>query len=215
MHNAIILQQCFSSGEFVDMQRLTMMRHSAYARAYEMDYWLIMGDYPQEIYFGGWGKIQLILDALNQGYKHVFWIDSDAAIMDFSTDLRDALRPGGRVGAVEHNAGWFKAQDIPPHLNVGVMYFNLSDITKAFCTEWLHRYPGDRRWLEQGAFNDLIKEPAWRDAVVKLDARWNATVNVNEVGNPVVKGWHGVMPWGKRTDLMRAELSKDFIQFKP
>jgi hypothetical protein len=104
---------------------------------------------------------------------------------------------------------------IAPHLNVGVLYFKNADITRQFCADWLSRYPGDRRWMEQGAFNDMVKEAEYKELVVTLPDKWNATIDVNMCPNPVIKGWHGIMPWARRTEMMRMDLTDDFRKFRP
>ena len=48
----------------------------------------------------------------------------------------------------------------------------------------------------------------------KLDDKWNATVNVNQVEKPVVIGWHGVSPIAQRTALMKKALFLDHLKFK-
>jgi hypothetical protein len=212
MRNAIILQQAYTpdtdvSGLFSDMLRLTMQRHAAYARAHQMDYVAYFGDYCNEkgLTTGGWHKIKMILDCLERGYEYVFWIDTDAAVVDFEEDLREAFTDKF-IGCCEHNAN-----NIAAHLNVGVTFVRNGDGVKEFMREWWDAFPGDKRWMEQGAFNDLTKK--YPELVFKMDDRYNATVNVNMVDNPVIIGWHGLNA-KNRIAMMKKKLLDDHIRFR-
>jgi len=211
MRDAIIIQQAYTpdvegAGLFSDMLRITMQRHAAYARAHQMDYVAYFGDYCQEkgLSTGGWHKIKMILDYLEKGYKYIFWIDTDAAIVDLEADLREAFTDKF-IGCCEHNAN-----NIPAHLNVGVMFVKNGDGVKEFMREWWDAFPGDVRWMEQGAFNDLVKKS---DLVFKMDDKYNATVNVNMVENPVIIGWHG-LAIRNRITLMKKRFIDDHIRFR-
>ena len=220
MKSGIILQQSFSSGEFHDMMRLTHGRHSAYARAWEYDFWPVYGDLMTHLpmyHWGGWGKINMIQRALEQGYKYIAWIDADAAIMNFGVDLRDALKgTDALIGSCKHDAPWFKDNDIPAHINTGCMYFKGGERTLDFIKEWAGTYDVaiKDRWLEQGQFNRMIYEEKWAGVFKELDAKWNSTVNVNEVAEPLVSGWHGVMPVSKRAEMMKRVFTKDYFTYK-
>jgi len=220
MKTGIIIQQCFSSGEFVDMMRLTHARHTAYARAWDMDIWTIYGDLMTHLkmyHWGGWGKIDLIRRALEQGYKYIAWIDADAAIMDFNTDLRDALKgTDALIGACLHDAPWFASLGVPVHHNTGCMYLRGGERALAFVKAWADTYEVaiKDRWLEQGQFNRMITEPEWAGIFAEIPAKWNSTANVNECPNPVVAGWHGVSPVAQRLEMMKAAMKDDWFKYK-
>lgn len=225
MNNAILIQHCLSSnswtrkwaGIFYDQLRLTQPRHMAYARAHSMDYWSIFGDIHPEMAMGAWGKIWLLSDALARGYEYAIWLDTDAAIMNLDCDLRDALPADKYIGVVEHNparSAYLRTNQVPAHLNVGVLYVRNSDLTRQFLAAWLESFPGDGRWMEQGAFNDLARDPVYAPLVSAVDDTWNATVNVNPVNDPNVQGWHGVMPPEKRLEMMKNALRDDFLKFR-
>lgn len=220
--NAVILQHSYSNSSIVigdnafgDMLRLSYQRHAAYASAHAMDYWNFYGgvhpEHPGEA--GAWAKIHLMQMALKD-YEYVFWIDADAAIMDFGTDLRDSVKDIN-IGACEHNpekSPFLKQAGIAKHINVGVMYLRNTEVTKTFIDKWIASYPGVVRWAEQGAFNNLMVEMP--DAVSVIDDKWNATVNVNMVQKPVVMAWHEVMPAVNRFLQMKSVLIDDHINFK-
>ena len=219
MKSGIILQQAMSNDEYTDMLRLTHMRHTAYARAWDFDFWAIYSDIlsnmPQHR-LGGWGKIELIRMALVAGYPYVVWLDADAAVLDFNVDLRDALKDGGLIGACKHDAPWFKDANMPVHINSGVMYFKNDPRTLEFVNAWAETREEaiQVRFLEQGAFNRMIEKPEWAGVFSEIPARWNATVRVNEAKDEVVRGWHGVFPLPTRMQMMRQALCDDWYKYR-
>ena len=213
LKDAVIIQQAWQIGPFADMLRLTYQRHAAYAWAHGMEYWAIAGSLKPEMWPGGWGKIWLIRLMLEQGYKHIFWIDTDAAIINMECDLREALPEDKLIGACEHWADWFPQLDIPKHYNIGVLFCKNEPIVKEFMDEWIGTYPGHQRWLEQGAFNELVTGK-YADIFHPMDAKWNATFRVNEVPQPNIQGWHGVMPEARRYSMMKEVFKDDHLRFK-
>lgn len=217
----LIIQQCLSVTEkfyapFTDMMRLTYQRHAAYALAHSWDYWHIMGSIHLDMMGGGWDKIDLIGRGLEQ-YDFVTWIDADAAIMDMDANLEDALPEGKLFGAAKHDpekSEHLKTFHVPAHCNIGVTFWRSSDITKQFIKEWFGSYPAPGRFMEQGVFNELIIKPEYAPHFQEVDDKYNATIDVNEVAKPVIKGWHGVWPMVKRLTMMRNELKKDFLNFR-
>ena len=151
LKDAVILQQGWpEAGPFADMMRLTYQRHAAYAMAHGMEYWAVNGFLKPDLWPGGWGKIWLLRLMLEQGYKHVFWIDADAAIVS-DDDLREGLPEGALIGACEHYADWFPQYDIPRHYNVGVLFLRNDPLTKEFLDDSRHRtgFQGPEQFCEQ------------------------------------------------------------------
>jgi hypothetical protein len=215
-NNAVILQHVYSNSSFSDMLRLCIQRHMAYANAYSMDYWAFQGGLHRERVpeAGAWSKIELMKMALEKGYEYVFWIDADAAIMDFNTDLRESVK-NIHIGACAHDPAkspYLQSLGIQRHINVGVMYLRNTDETRKFIQAWYDSYPGIPRWAEQGSFNNLLV--TMPNIVTEIDDKWNATVNVNMVEKPVVKGYHGVMPIENRFGLMKVDCIEDHIVYK-
>ena len=221
INDAVMIQQTYSNSNqflsanvFLDMQRLIYPRHSAYCAAKNIDFWSFQGgrDFGMMGEAGAWAKVGLVREALKD-YEFVFWVDVDAAVMDFETDLRDACKDIN-IGACVHDpakSDWLKQNKIDKHINVGVLYVRNTDISKQFFDKWFDAYPGPPRWADQGAFNALLLEMP--EAVTVIDDKWNATVNVNMVEKPVVMGWHGV-PLPKRFLMMKEELADDHLIFR-
>lgn len=215
LKDAVIIQQAYQIGPFSDMLRLTYQRHASYAWAHGMEYWPLFATLKPDLWPGGWGKIWLMRLMLDQGYKHVFYIDTDAAIIDMDCDLRDGLPEGKLIGAVEHWApDWFPKFDIPRHYNIGVLFLRNEPRTAEFLDDWIARFPGHPRWLEQGAFNEMVADDKYKDIFHPLEAKWNATYRVNAVEHPCIAGWHGVMPESNRLAMMREVFKEDFLKFR-
>ncbi len=224
-NDAVILQHVYNLDQcFIDMARLTYQRHAAYANSHKMDYWHFIGDGVRKdlsIFRGGWIKVALIKQAIEAGYEHIFWIDADAAVMDFSADLRDALQTGASpagavIGAVIHDPArseYLRGLAVPRHYNVGVLYARSAALP--LIDAWLSHFHDDLgRWLEQGAFNALAQESPYQEQVARVDDRWNATINVNPDPKPVVLGWHGIFPNARRLGMMQAALKDDHLKFR-
>ena len=221
INNAVMIQHTYSNTvtfgaglAFVDMQRLTYPRHSAYCSAHNIDYWSFQGgkypDMPGE--GGAWAKVGLMKEAL-QDYEYVFWIDADTAIVDFETDLREAVEGNINIGGVYHDpakSDFLKQNDVKKHINIGALYIRNTEVSRLFIDKWFDDFPGPKRWGDQGTFNGLMKEMP--DAVTGIDDKWNATKNVNEVKNPVVMGWHGV-DYPERFSMMRRKFATDHLVY--
>lgn len=224
INDAVILQQVYANtfgslkipaAVFNNMLRMTYLRHSAYAIAHHMDYYNIQGDYAPDMLSeaGSWAKVAMIDDSLKKGYQYVFWIDADAAIVDFETDLRDAVKDC-EWGACEHDPAkskWLASLKIDKHINVGVMYIKNTPGACKFIEMWRSAYPGPPRWAEQGAFNKLLVE--YPGIVKVIDDKWNSTVRVSEVPKPVVCGWHGI-PYADRYRLMNEKFMNDPLVYR-
>lgn len=200
--NAILIQQIYPDTAGVEMLQLTEAHHAAYCKKWDIDYQCVY-DNPlpeSDPLKGSWGKIKLIKDALAEDYDYVFWLDADTLIVDMDTDLRDA------VNFYKIGACW---QRIPQlhHWNVGALYIFYCDETQEFIDAWLASYPGTPQWLEQGAFNELAMT---NKTVATISDRWNATIDVSEVPDAVVLGFHGQGSTENRIELMRDTLNQLF-----
>ena len=99
-----------------------------------------------------WGKLPLIRELLDE-YDLVWWVDSDALIVDASVDLRDELVDGKDLYLVEH---LFPA----PHdfaASAGVMLWRSSDWSKALVDElWASEAYVHHRVWENAALLELL-----------------------------------------------------------
>lgn len=208
-NKAVLIQCSHTMPVFIEMNRLTYQRHAAYAISHGYDYWHHIGNPCPDRDSGAWDKVKLILQAMNEGYEYIVWVDCDAAILG-DEDLREALAGmPGDIGACLHDAN-----GIPAHLNVGVLYIKNTEKAHQFVQDWWDSFPGSERWMDQGAFNELSNSEKYAGLVVRVNDRFNATVNVNMVENPVVAGWHGVSPLALRLHMMRQAMNNDWLKFR-
>lgn len=204
MNNAVLIQQVwegeFGNGSYVPMMELTKERNEAYCLKHGFDYVYkigVEGLALTDVYKGCWTKVELIRDALKQGYEYVVWLDPDALIYDLDTNLRDAFING--IGAC-----WMRIPQLD-HWNVGVLYVKNTPESVKFVDEWLAEYPGDKQWLEQGVFNRLAVKSK---TVQTISDRWNATLNYSLVPDAVVLGYHGNGNSENRLKMMAGTLQQ-------
>lgn len=201
MNNAVLIQQAYPGKGFEPMIELTRERNATYCKKWSMDYRVVIDAVNPEWQMeqGGWAKLLLIRDALNQGYEYVVWLDADAMIYDLDTDLRDGCPKG--IGACYHRIPQLN------HWNVGVMLMQNTSEVRDFIAEWIAQFPGaNDGWFEQGAFNRLGMKSK---VVHTLSDKWNATVNVNMVPDAVILGFHGYGDAKQRYEAMKRISDKE------
>lgn len=144
-----------------------------------------------------WSKVRLLQQLLEQ-YDTVFWVDSDAAIVDVTRDIADEV---GRkyLGLTAHH---YDGQVIP---NCGVMLVNRGRrseqlLTAAWdATKWI-----DHPWWENAAVLELMghevgdgpgpvvlkqRTPYYRNARF-LGNEWNS-IMVDEAAHPRIRHYPG------------------------
>lgn len=202
MNNAILIQHSYPGAGYEPMLDLTRKHNEAYCKKYDIDFQCeVYASEAFPISQGAWLKIELIKQALELGYQYVAWLDADAMIIDTETDLRDAIQPR-KVGAC-----WCRIPQLN-HWNVGVLYVQNSEETRAFINEWLASYPPPADgWFEQGVFNRMGKQSR---VVETISDKWNATIDVNMVPDAVVLGFHGQGNAQQRYEMMKETFNKLF-----
>lgn len=203
MNNAIILQQVYQDSAYTEMAALTLGRHLQYAKRHGFDYEFYYGNIIPEWNpdYGGWAKLALIANAMERGYQHVIWVDTDAIIADLSADLRAGCPPHG-IGATRNT--------LPKeHINVGMLYVTNAPDVLDFVKYWIAWYPGPDGWREQAALNLLLCIPSLADAVTPIEYKYNSCrAGGTQVENPVVEAFHGEGDASARLDLMKAYLKR-------
>lgn len=117
MTNDAVLIQYADGPAHTALLRATGARHSAYAIAHGCDFWHLCGYRNPALM---WPRWEFILRAIQLGYRHVFWLDADAVIVNMAADLRDALPE-----KVDRSFGLLHGSvpgGEPDHWNAGVMY---------------------------------------------------------------------------------------------
>lgn len=176
---------------FVKWLEITGPIHEKYASACEADYELFVGKKGVRVH-PAWNRIPMILDAFEDGYRKVVWLDADTLVIDLDCDIfadtpddvpllmrRAPMRWHG-----EHS--W----------NDGVLVANNTPAT-ILALEWVwdQRFT---RWREHHA--PSLWELNWLldyvfdhpDMVGELDERFHRYPFDDELPGSVVLSWHGM-----------------------
>jgi hypothetical protein len=185
MSNTVLIQQ--ASGPMRLMLELTAARHADYCARHGICYWPVLGDVQRER-SPHWNKITLIKHALAEGFERVVWLDADTLILRFDEDIRTAINGGPPLALAQHPVPDLDGN--PTHFNSGVIIArNGARAREFFDAVWTAGPLWKHPWHEQGRVHDVLKR--FPDMVQRLDDRWNSTVNVTDVPNPIIKAWHG------------------------
>lgn len=201
-----MIQQIYPKSPYAEAIVLTLSRTLESCARHNIDYNFsysnVVEDWIPE--HGAWAKVALIINALQQGYKYVIYLDADTVIADTSVDLRDGC-PDFGIGMTKHKP------NSHPAYNVGAMYVTNSPRVLELVKEWAGWYPGPiHGWHEQAILNLLSYVPQYGNLIVAIDAKWNSThAGENHVDNAVVEGFHGEGEHTRRIQLMR-----EFIEGK-
>jgi len=169
------------------MLELSVARHAAYCAKHNITYWPVLGDVQFER-APHWNKITLVRHALALGFEIVVWLDADTLIVRDDEDIRTALNGGGPLALAQHPSPGFNGS--PTHWNSGVMVMRNTPRTREFFDAvWEAGPHGDHHWHEQARM--LLLLPQFPDLLQRLDDKWNSTICLTDVPNPVVRAWHG------------------------
>ncbi len=185
MSRAVLIQQ--ATGDSRPLLELSAGRHAAYCQRHRITYWPVIGD----LQFGRhtrWSKIALVCRALEAGFETVTWLDADTLIVRNEVDIRAALHDGGPLALALHPSPGLNGS--PTHWNTGVMVMRNMPRTREFFAAVWERSPLDGHpWQDQARILALL--PEFPELLQRLDDRWNSTVGLTDVDNPVIKAWHG------------------------
>lgn len=199
--DTIIIQSCVPAhGPFDEALTWLETIHEPYCKKWGYDYLAnsklviqINNDEDRAMFSHAWDKIALVRQALDKGYKYVFWIDHDCVIVDFNTDLRKAFDEEGKEIMMCVHPG-FPQGGLPSHFNAGVLAIkNSPRVREFFYNVWSNRYSGPP-WFEQDVMNKLFRDFQWMNIVGVMGDRFNSTPNANEVpiDQAVIAAFHGV-----------------------
>jgi hypothetical protein len=179
-----------ATGPHQELLDLTRAHHRAYAERHGLDYWCIEGN-PAEPKRPGWGKIPLVLSALQMGFERIVWMDADAVVVNPTVNLASVIESG--IGIVQHPN--------PVHWNSGVMVVCRSEQTRRFF-EAVNREPeNESAWMEQLPINQLAERSEYAGLFKSLDPSFNSTPGAVMSPAPVVLAAHG-LPHSTRKALI-------------
>jgi len=178
-----VLIQLGIGAEYEQMLSATRAIHEAYCGFHQIDY-LVASGKPA----GGkaivWRKVELLLEAMQNGYDSAAWLDADCVIVNPEVNIFDASRFGIAV------CECFDSPTIVRHLNLGVMLASRSDEVIDFITLW-NSMPSSPGWEEQNRFNELMATRPHRDLLTILPNRFNCLEKHMEARDPVIRAFHG------------------------
>ena len=184
-----------ATGPHVELLELTRDHHRRYAECLKLDYWCVAGN-PAPQKRAGWGKITLLLSALEMGYETAIWLDSDAVIVQPSVDLGALVKHG--IGMVRHPN--------PEHWNTGMIVSRNSAEVIRFWREVEAAPENNSAWMEQQAVNELATRPEYAALLHPIELRYNSVPGCAMARSPVVVAAHG-LPMPERRTILREALS--------
>jgi len=138
-----------------------------------------------------WGKIPLILAAMQMGFERIVWLDADAVVLNLNVDLSRLVDRG--IGMVQHPH--------PLHWNSGMMVVVRSAATQRFYEAVNSEPENDSAWMEQLPINTLASRPEFADLFTPLDPAYNSTPGAVMADSPSVIAAHG-LPHPMRRELI-------------
>ncbi len=131
-----------------------------------------------------WRKVELLIEAMAEGYDRIAWLDTDCVIVDPSFDLFDAS--GFGIAVCE----CFDSPEIERHLNAGFILASRSAAAMEFLHAW-NAMPTGGKWEDQSGFIELMLERPHRDLLTILPNRFNCLAKHMEARDPVIRAFHG------------------------
>ena len=180
-----------SFGEILDVSGATF---EIYARrhGYDLD---VRRELIDPSRTAAWNKIPLFLDLLTR-YDLVLWVDADAAIVDPTDDIADALGHRDLMALVAHE---YDDQIIP---NCGVWVLRPHRAVRRFLERiWMHTEYLDHQWWENAALLvelgyrieprvEIARRSRMRQRVRLLDGSWNS-IGEDRAANPRINHYPG------------------------
>jgi hypothetical protein len=165
-----------------------------------------------------WGKLPLVRDLLDD-HELVWWIDSDAIIVDLERDVLADLEPGRDLYVTEHEFTWDYGDGPQVHRfpNAGVFLLRGGDAGRALVDAlWNDADSVDATWLENSALLDLlgyevypmrhVRETEWYRRTGWLPRAWNSLDDLDEDPAPALKHHAGNAPFPERYRRMLGDL---------
>ena len=216
MINDAVLIQYADGPEHTALLRATHARHSAYTLAHGCDFWSLCGYQDPALM---WPRWEFIEKAITLKYRHIFWLDADAVIVNMAADLRDALPE-----AVDRSFGLLHGSvpgGEPVHWNAGVMYFHGVPMVKNFALLMANFKPPVYSplpcWWED-AFGDqymlnrllLAKSPINAAALFHpIDRKWNTIYGFEDGTVPNVLHLAGTPDLGRRLAIIKQTIAEN------
>lgn len=154
-----------------------------------------------------WAKIALINEALeNGGAEFVFWIDSDALILQPDRDIRDSIVDQADLHMTWHGPDTGRSDwHVPnPHYNAGIMLVRNSAWSRDFFARvWEMRFVKHHVWNDQAVILRLLgyrkciglgddEDVPDRAHVAHLGCEWNSIPGGVMADDPIIHHYAGM-----------------------
>lgn len=213
MTNDAVLIQYADGPTHTAMLQATWARHSAYTLAHGCDFWWLCGYRDPALM---WPRWELIEKAIMLGYRHVFWLDADAVIVNMAADLRDALPEDKHFGLLHGSVPGGE----PVHWNAGVMYIHGTPTADNFARYMLAKkpliYSSLPRWWEdtdgdQYRLNQILaKHLTVKEALFHpIDRKWNTIYGYENGVTPNVLHLAGTPDLARRLAIIKQTIAEN------
>ena len=176
-------------------------RHLAYCKKWGYDYFEDSSHLKPE--WSGWDCMEVIRSHMVLGcHTHIFWIDADTFVADFSRDMRETLPHWSFMAATIHPFPWTDTQPVF-HINTGVMYFSCNSMAVEFLHVLLSRK--DEFKDNQVGINWMLiggpESARWQRGFRALNCEWNNSYE-GMPQRPIVSAYHGFKDPDERRKVM-------------
>lgn len=194
----LIIQSCDEN--FLRYLNLSRPIHEEYAEKCGADYWFFLGR-KDPLVHPAWNRIPMFLEAFEQGYRKVVWLDGDSLVVDDSRSIfadTDWVTPLQMTRPKDSHVEMPWGEDGWDMWNDGVLVANRTPETIA-CFEFVwsmrlepflpHHHPTlwELNWLADFCFEN-------RTSVKQLDLVWNWQPfrEAPPQSTAVIQSWHGI-----------------------
>jgi len=207
MTRPLFLQVTSSHPAYLGMVMDHGVRHQAYCKKWDYDFLI---ETPKQM-DGPWTRLESILKHLRRGvHSHVFCLDADVFIADFSHDLREMTPSWAYTAFTIHPYPWGHQGVF--HLQCGGYSFRTCLASIAFVERILKGrqfFPDD-----QTIVNQLMIGPEgdkWQQGLRVLPCEWNQTIQNCDFKThpPIIAAFHGTQALdGNSSPEFRRELMR-------
>ncbi len=203
-------------GEHQELLAVTLPSFERYAARHGYEVRIPESDPAPERKFKQWSKIAFI-NQLLPTCDLLFWVDSDAAILDDSVDIGTTLPARHFLGLVEHH---YDGLSVP---NTGVMIIRGGRKGRRFFKEmWNHTEYLETKWFDNAAALDMLgyefdseatqkycrpgKPTPWSRRTQLIPNEWNSLPQ-DMANSPRILHVTRAFPFEERLERLRAALS--------
>lgn len=193
MSDCLVFMFTIATNGYDEIYKDYLISHKNYADKFGYKYIAFTKNPPSGISGtnSAWMKVAIILNALEKGYKAIFFIDSDALVRDYTPPIESLFRPDKFI---------YMSVELTGNFNSGVIIVVNDSKSRKFFKQLLLRadVPGfmlpksDRCLYENGHVINLAKKSP---IVHVIDPKWNYNYNTEISEGEKEYIWHGRDSW--------------------